>query len=144
MAKKNSASDYEAGFKQREVPEGFKAYRNDGKGFDELKEGQEIAGELVSIRDHQITDQRTNEPKDIRVYSIRTEDGTLKIGGRTILDRQFDEIMDENGGFTVENRRYAGRGYEYLRGREIRLFRGEDTKTRMNNPLGTYEILVKE
>jgi hypothetical protein len=122
----------------------FRSYKNDGKGFDEFNEGDEIVGVLLSIRDHQITDQRTGDPKDLRVYTIRTDSGTKRIGGRTILDRMFDEIMDENGGFLVENRRYTGKGYDYLQNRLIKLNRGEDTKTRNKNPLGTYEIGLEE
>jgi hypothetical protein len=122
----------------------FKSYKNDGKGFDDFEEGQEITGVLLSLRDHNIMDRRTKLPKDIRVYSIRTEIGTLRIGGRTILDRMADEIMDENGGFTVDNRRYTGAGYDWLKGRMVRLIRGDDSKTGEGNPLGTYEIQVEE
>jgi hypothetical protein len=123
----------------------FRSYKNDGSGFDEFNEGDEIQGILVSIRDHQITDKRTKKPKDIRVYSIRVGDGTVKkIGGRSLLDRMFDDIMDENGGFAVENRRYSGAGYEYVQNRAIKLNRGDDTKTSEGNPLGTYEIGIEE
>ena len=133
----------------------FKSYRNDGQGFDDFEEGQEIIGTLVSIRDHNITDRRTKQPKDIRVYSIRVvipkeeqveggpTDKVLKIGGRTILDRMFDDIMDENGGFSVDNKRYSGKGYEYLQDRIVKMNRGDDTETADGNPLGTYEIAVE-
>jgi hypothetical protein len=127
----------------------FRTYKNDGQGFDDFEEGQEIIGVLVSMRDHQITDNRTHELKDIRVYSIRVAvegggDQTLKIGGRTILDRMFDEIMDEHGGYVIENRQYKGAGYDYLKNRLLKLNRGEDTRTAKGNPLGTYEIAVEE
>jgi hypothetical protein len=123
----------------------FKSYKNDGSGFDDFEIEQEIIGVLVSIRDHSITDRRTKKPKDIRVYSIRIPDGTvLKIGGRTILDRLFDDIMDENGGFDVQNRRYTGTGYDYLKDKAIKMNRGKDTRTGDGNPLGTYEVAVEE
>jgi len=150
MAKKNQnpkPGDVADAFRQPAEGEEvkFKSYRNDGKGFDEFNEGDEIVGILVSIRDHPITDQRSGDPKDIRVYSIRISDGTvLKIGGRTILDRMFDDIMDENGGYMVDNRRYSGKGYEYLQNRAIKMVRGDDTRTRNKNPLGTYEVMVEE
>ena len=123
----------------------FKSYKNDGQGFDDFEENQEILGTLLSIRDHNITDRRTRLPKDVRVYSIRMADGSVKrIGGRTILDRMFDDIMDENGGYTVENRRYDGPGYKYVQGRIVKLNRGQDTETADGNPLGTYEVHVEE
>ena len=137
-----SAADVQAAFTS-DVK--FKSYKNDGSGFDEFNEGQEITGILVSIRDHQITDKRTKKPKDIRVYSVRVGDGSvMKIGGRTLLDRMFDDIMDENGGFVVENRRYSGPGYDYLQNRAIKLNRGDDSETSEGNPLGTYEIGIEE
>jgi hypothetical protein len=137
--------------KPNEVAEGFasdvkfRSYKNDGAGFDKLEEADIITGVLVSIRDHQITDKRTKAPKDIRVYSIRVEDGSVKkIGGRTILDRMFDDIMDENGGFIVENRRYSGPGYDYAKDRMVRIERGDDTETGEGNPLGTYQVDIEE
>lgn len=123
----------------------FKSYKNDGSGFDKLEEGDEIIGVLVSIRDHSITDTRTKKPKDIRVYSIRTPDGSVKkIGGRTILDRMFDDILDENGGFDVQNHRYTGPGYDAIKDKIVKINRGDDTETRDKNPLGTYEVAIEE
>lgn len=123
----------------------FKSYKNDGSGFDDLQPNTEIIGVFVSVRDHEITDRRTKARKPIRVYSIRSAEGqVLKIGSRSILDRVFDDLMDENGGYTVENKRYAGPGILYIQGRVVKFIRGEDTKTHENNPLGTYEIQVAE
>jgi hypothetical protein len=122
----------------------FRSYKNDGKGFDDFEEGEQIEGILLSIRDHEIRDTRTKQLKDIRVYAIKAGETTLKIGGRTILDRMCDEIMDENGGFQVDNKRYTGAGYDWLKGRAVRFIRGEDGQTREGNPLGTYEIQVEE
>lgn len=151
MAKRNrpenpTAADMKAAF-GADIK--FRTYKNDGAGFDEFDENQEIVGVLVSIRDHTITDNRTNLPKDIRVYSIRIalEGGgerVIKIGGRSILDRLFDDIMDENGGYAVDNKRYTGQGYEYIRNRLIKMSRGDDSQTAKGNPLGTYEIAVEE
>ena len=123
----------------------FRSFKNDGKGFDDLEPGQEIVGVFVSVRDHEITDTRTKARKHIRVYSIRTADDSVKkIGSRSILDRVFDDVMDENGGYTVENKRYSGPGINWLSGRVVKFVRGEDMKTREGNPLGTYEIQVAE
>jgi hypothetical protein len=143
MAKeKAKASDVEKEFTE-DVR--FRVYKNDGSGFDDFKQGQTITGVLVSIREHGITDKRTKQPKDIRVYSIRMEgDVMCRIGGRTILDRMFDDIMDEHGGFVVTNRRYSGPGYDFLKDRVVRLERGEDTRTSDKNPLGTYSVGVEE
>jgi hypothetical protein len=148
MAKKgNTPSDVGAGFTEgTESDIKYRSYKNDGKGFDTLDEGQEIQGILVSIRDHEITDTRTRERKTIRVYAIRNNDfdTTLKIGGRAILDRIFDDIMDEHGGYTVESGRYRGPGYEAIKDKAIRIARGKDTRTAQKNPMGTYEVGVED
>lgn len=143
--KRNTPGEVGAGFTEgTESQVKYQSYKNDGKGFDELNEGQHIEGILVSIRDHEITDTRTRQRKSIRVYSIRTGEIVLKIGGRAILDRIFDDIMDEKGGYTVETGRYKGPGYEAIRDKAIRIDRGQDTKTQQKNPMGTYEVGIEE
>jgi hypothetical protein len=146
MAKRKSnptADELQNAFEEDGVK--FRKYKNDGAGFDKLEESDEITGVLVSIRDHQITDKRTKQLKDIRVYGIRTGDGTVKkIGGRALLDRMFDDIMDENGGYDVTNRRYSGPGYDAIKDKVIKINRGEDTTTSGGDPLGTYEISIEE
>ena len=122
----------------------FRSYKNDGKGFAELHEGGQIMGVLVAIRDQSIRDRRTRETKTIRVYSIRSDDGLLKLGSRALLDRVFDDIMDEHGGYQVENKRYTGPGIEWIQNRMVKFIRGEDVETGEGNPMGTYEILVEE
>ncbi len=122
----------------------FKSYKSDSAGFDELDEGGEITGILVSIRDQQLKDKRTKQLKTVRVYSIRTDEGQKRISGRTLLDRMADDIMDEHGGYSVENNRYSGPGYDWFCNRAVKFLRGDDTRTGEGNPLGTYEILVEE
>lgn len=124
----------------------FKSYKADGSGFDDLEEGQEIIGVFVSVRQQHIKDKRTKQQKPIRVYSIRVEDGsTKKIGSRTLLDRMFDDVMDEHGGMTADPMgRYTGPGIDWIKGRVVKFVRGDDTKTADDNPMGTYEILVEE
>src|SRR5438105_1622403 len=123
----------------------FRSYKNDGKGFHELNEATEVTGVLVSVRDHEITDKRTKLRKAIRVYSIRTADNELlRIGSRALLDRLFDDILDEHGGYTVENKRYVGPAMDWILNKVVRFIRGEDTKTGDGNPMGTYEIQVEE
>jgi hypothetical protein len=124
----------------------FKSYGADRKGFYELEENSFIAGIFIGVKDQQITDIRTHLPKIIRVYSIRSQDGNIeKVGSRALLDGLFDDAMDEHGGVTVDNNRYSGPGIDWLRGKVVKIVRGEDkvnkaTKSRM----GMYEFLVEE
>lgn len=145
MAKKTNESigDVEQAFRKDSK---FKSYKKDGTAsFDELEEGGEVTGVLIVIRNQNIIDTRSKKEKEIRVYSIKTADGSVKrISGRTLLDRCADEIMDENGGFEVENRNYKGKGYEWFINREVKFIRGDDTRTKHGDQLGTYEILVAE
>jgi len=122
----------------------YKTYKNEG--FVDFAEGQEIEGTLISIRDHSMMDRRKKILKDVRVYNIRLEydDSLIRLAGRTMLDRMADDIMDENGGFEVENRRYSGKGYEWFINRSVKFIRGEDTQTNEGNQLGMYEILVED
>jgi hypothetical protein len=129
---------------KREEDIKFRSYKNDGKGFTDLQVGAEIMGVLVSVRDQEITDRRTHERKIIRVYSIRGEDDLMKLGGRALLDRVFDDIMDEHGGYSVENKRYIGSGIEWVQNRMVKFIRGDDIKSADGNRMGTYEILVEE
>lgn len=122
----------------------FKSYRNDGKGFDDLSEGQEIVGIFVGVKDQEIKDTRTKQRKMVRVYSIRDDEGTVhKIGSRALLDGIFDDIMDEHGGYVVENKRYGGPGMDFLRNKIVKFVRGSNRKTSGGDPMGTYEILVE-
>jgi hypothetical protein len=123
----------------------FKSYKNDGKGLDELKESHEIVGVFLSVKDNEITDKRTKQRKVVRVYSIRGEDGrVMKIGSRALLDGVFDDIMDENGGFQVENNRYKGPGIDWIQNKMVKFVRGEDSKNSNGDRMGTYEIQVEE
>lgn len=124
----------------------FKSYKKDGtSSFDELEANGEIPGTLIAIRNQIITDNRTKKDKEIRVYSIKLADGTVKrISGRTLLDRCVDEIMDEHGGFSVESKQYWGKGFDWLINRDVIFLRGDDTKTKSGDQLGTYEVLVSE
>lgn len=141
MAKKgNNPNDVAEGF-AADVK--FKMYKSEG--FYKFEAGDHFIGTLLSIRDVEIMDRRKKEEKIIRVYNFRAEDGTtIKLGSRAMLDRMFDDIMDENGGFAVENNRYSGKGYEYLQGRIIRLDRGEDIPTASGDDMGSYEVSVEE
>jgi hypothetical protein len=124
----------------------FKSYANKGKGsFAKLDEGSEIAGIFVSVRFRKIKDRRTHEPKTIRVYAIRTTDGEVqKVGSRALLDSCFDDIMDEHGGYTVEDMNFTGPGIKWITNRLVKFVRGEDTETSEGDEMGTYEILVEE
>lgn len=122
----------------------FRSYKNDGKGFDLLEANDEITGTFIQVRDREIRDRRTKEPKTIRVYSLMTDRGLLKIGSRALLDGVFDDILDEHGGYTKNGEHYVGPGIDWLRNRLVRFTRGSDTKTSDGNPMGTYEIQVEE
>lgn len=122
----------------------FKSYASDGKGFYELRVGEEVTGVFISVKDQQITDIRSHLPKDIRVYSIRLENGEIiKLGSRALLDGYFDDAMDANGGYNVESKRYSGPGIEWIRGKVIKIVRGADKKTK-GGTLGQYDLLIEE
>jgi hypothetical protein len=146
MAKKKSESVTDVA-KAFESDVNFKKYGGNAEFF-KFEEGEEIRGILISLRDHELPDRRAKVKgtmKMVRVYSIRMEDGsTVKLAGRATLDRTFDDIMDENGGYAVENKRYSGVGYEWLQNRAIILNRGDDGETSDGNVLGTYEVRVEE
>jgi hypothetical protein len=141
MAKKqNNPNDVAEGFA---TDIRFKTYKSEG--FYTFAEGDELVGTLLSIRDQTIMDRRKKMEKVIRVYNIRTADGkTIKLGSRAMLDRMIDDIMDENGGFEVQNHRYSGKGYEYLQQRLIKINRGEDEETTSGDGMGSYEIGIEE
>jgi hypothetical protein len=140
MAKKRSQTDELSEAMESDIK--MKTYKQEA--FTKFDEGDSFQGVLVSIRDHGMKDKRTKLPKEVRVYSIRLEDGMVRISGRTILNRLIDEIMDEHGGFEVVNRNYSGLGYEFIKNRLVRFERGDNTETVDGNVLGTYEVSVEE
>lgn len=116
-----------------EPPKGFKSFKRDLK-FYELKPGQQIKGILVSARQQSIRDTRTKQMKTIWVYRIRLDDTgqTVQVGGRAILDQQFFDAADD----------LCGGNMDALRNVPVIINRGEDTRTRDDNPMGTYEVLM--
>lgn len=116
---------------KRELPKGARSFANHGDGLTTFVEGEEIRGRFLGMREKQITDKRTREKKNIRVYSIQLQNGSVaKIGSRALLDGAFDDTVDGVGGL------------EKLIGQEVSFIRGEDKKTSGGDPMGTYEIIV--
>ena len=124
----------------------MRSYKAGKDNFTPLNEGEEVTGTFISLREKTIKDRRTRLPKTIHVYTLRGEDGMLKIGSRALLDSCFDDIMDEHGGFSLgaDNKTYIGPGIEWITNRVVKFVRGDDEETVDKNPRGTYEILVEE
>jgi len=118
---------------QQQPPKGFRSFKRDLKFYD-IKEGAQIKGTLVSCRQQEIQDQRTKRPKTIWVYRIRLDDTdhTVQIGGRALLDQQFQDAADD----------MSGGDMTALRNIPVIINRGRDEVTRDGNPMGTYELLM--
>lgn len=94
-----------------------------------LDPGDTITGFFHGMKTIQITDQNTQELKDVRVYTFTTKsDKKFAILGRTMLDHAFDETLEEVG------------GVEQLRGMVVRIERGDDGKLARGRTLGNYII----
>lgn len=120
---------------QGPVARSFKA--ETGK-FDSLKVNESITGLFMGARDQQITDVRTRQPKTIFVIKLRDEsaDKVRKIPCAAMLLQTWEELVDEYGNGDQDA------AMKFLHGRKITINRGSDTKTRDNNVMGTYEIIV--
>jgi len=117
------------------VRSGFRSFKTEESGFKELNPGESIEGVFVSRRRQTIKDTRTKAPKDIWVYRVRTDtEGIVNIGGRAMLDRQFEDIVDDM---------FAG-SENAIKGLRIVINRGDDKKTRDGNPIGSYEVLIED
>lgn len=131
MARRKEGTEASAGT----VRAGFRTFASNDAGFKELNPGDSISGVFVSRRKQIIRDSRTRSPKEILVYRLRTdEDGIVNIGGRTMLDRQFEDILDDM---------FLGR-LDDMKGLRLVINRGSDSRTRDGNPIGQYEILVED
>ena len=120
---------------QKKPREGFKSFKSESGSFHELKELDEIEGILIAVRQQRIRDKRTKLPKDILVYRIQLDSGELiSLGGRTMLDKQMLDACDS----------MFGGDWNAMKGAEVVISRGEDVKTSEGNPLGTYEVLIRD
>lgn len=130
MAKKNQSEGAPVG----------KSFKPDVGKFDSLAVGDVLTGVFMGARHQQITDTRTRKPKSVFVIKLReTEtDEVKKIACATMLERAFEDLVDEygNGDETTAINR--------LRGTKLTLTRGEDERTQGGNQIGTYEIFVHE
>lgn len=130
MAKRKGVSESTAS----EVKAGFRSFSSDTTGFYELNEGDSIEGIFINRRKQTIKDRRTKAMKDIWVYRIRTEEGIINLGGRALLDRQFEDALDD----------MFGGNLEALKGKRVQINRGEDGQTGDGNPIGQYELLIED
>lgn len=116
-------------------PKGFKAYASDSGKFYELNPGESVSGVFLGLRRATIKDRRTHQMKEINVYRIRQDDETVvNLGGRTLLDRQFADAIDDM---------YLGEA-DKARGVRIIINRLPDSRTADNNPLGMYQLFLQD
>ena len=84
-----------------------------------------------------IIDRRTKAEKEILVFKLRNgeTDEIYKVAAGAMLVHAWEDIVDElgNGDESTTNQK--------LRGEDMSIIRGEDTRTAENNPMGTYEIV---
>lgn len=118
-----------------EVEKGFRSFRADTTGFYELNEGETLKGVFLGRRQATIKDKRTKAMKEIWVYRLRDEEGKIiNLGGRSLLDRAYDDMVDEAFGSSESG----------VKGLRMQINRGENSKTSEGNPMGTYEILIED
>lgn len=126
MARKQTESISET--LHRELPKGARSFARRGEGLTPFVEGEEIKGKFVHMKTVEIKDKRTHQLKNIRVYVMELEDGTMaRIGSRALLDDAFDEVISV---------------YGQIEGKTISFIRGEDKDLEGNATMGTYEIIV--
>lgn len=116
---------------KRTLPTGAKSFSRIDGALTPFNVGEEITGNFLAVRDKQITDRETRQPKTIRIYSIKISDTEIaRIGSRALLDDAFDEAAASFG------------GADKLVGKKVSFIRGEDVETQGGNEMGTYEIIV--
>lgn len=116
---------------KKTLPSGAKSFSRIDGGLTPFNVGEEIKGTFLGVKDKQITDRETGQPKVIRIYSIKISDTEIaRIGSRTLLDDAFDDAAGEFG------------GADKMLGKTVAFIRGEDVETRGGNEMGTYEIVV--
>lgn len=130
-APKDKESAFKKGLTSADLVDGFRSFNSKSAGLFEFVEGQTIDGTFLSRRLETITDKDTQAPKQIWVYRIATSEGLLKLGGRTMLDRMFDDIIDE----------MFGGDETTMRGHKIQIIRGTDVKKDKKN-IGQYDIRI--
>ena len=116
---------------------GGRSFKADTGKFDSIVAGESITGMFIGAKDQEIMDQRTRQPKTLFVLKLRGEgDRIIKLPCAAMLRQTWDDIVDEYGEGDEQ------KAIAYLRGRKMTINRGQDVRTKDNNPMGTYEIIV--
>lgn len=98
-----------------------------------LEVGKSIEGTFQGMKVVTITDQNTEEEKDVRVYTFRDSKGKkFAMLGRAGLDATFDDLFQKEG------------GPEKCAGLNMRIERVQDTKLSRNRSMGNYDVAVWE
>ena len=130
MAKKNQ---------QEALPANARKFGGELGKFDPINPGEEIKGIFMNASKTTITDRRTKAPKEIMVYKLRdlqSSDRVYKVAGATMLDRAWEDVVDEYGNSDHETT------IKTLRGKTMSIVRGQDGETFEGNRLGSYEIII--
>lgn len=124
--------------KDQKPPSGRTFKAETGK-FDSLVVGQSITGIFMGAKDTEITDTRTRQPKTLFILKLRDEsDKVLRVPCAAMLLQTWEELVDAYGNGNQET------AIRMLHGRKLTINRGPDMKTKENNPMGTYEIIVHD
>lgn len=120
-------------------PKGGKSFKPETGKFDTLKEKESVTGTFMGAKHQTITDRRTKMPKQIFVLKLRDDtENVLKIPAAAMMLQAWEDLVDEYGNGD-ENQAITR-----LRGVKMTLNRGEDSRTKDGNVLGSYEIIVWE
>jgi hypothetical protein len=118
-----------------------KHFKPDTTSFLTMKPGQVIEGFFLGARHQTITDQRTKADKDLFVLRLRdtsNPDIIHKIPCAALMFQAWNDLVDEYGNGDENS------AIESIRGKRVSILRGDDIRTKMGNPMGSYEIVVWE
>lgn len=121
-----------------DTPTKGRSFKADTAKFDSLAIGESLTGIFMGVKDVEITDTRTRQPKTLFVIKLRANDKVLRVPCAAMLMQTWEELVDEYGNGNQEA------AIRSLHGRTLTINRGLDTRTRDGNQMGTYEIIVHE
>ena len=122
---------------------GGRSFKPDTGKFNTLKANESVTGFFMGAKMQTITDRRTRQPKELFVLKLREETEeeigpVRKVPCAAMLLQAWEDVVDEYGNGDQEI------AINTLRGKKMTINRGDDTRTKEDNQMGTYEIIVFE